>query len=203
MKAILGKKIGMTTLYDENRRAVPVTVVQAGPCKVTQVKTVENDGYAAVQLAFDPITVERKTNKPQRGHFSQSGWLGARFIREFRGSDLPQVGEEVGVSNFQAGDKVKVIGTSKGKGFLGVVGRHGFAGGGMTHGSMTHRRPGSIGCSSFPSKVIKGLRMGGHTGDATTTIRGLTIYAVDTDANLLLIKGAVPGANGTYLEIRG
>lgn len=203
MRAILGKKIGMTTLYDSDNRAVPVTVVQAGPCKVVQVKTNGKEGYSAIQVAFDPLP-EKKITAPVAGHFEGTGWKGARFVREFRvDPSSHQVGSELTVEQFSAGDQIKVTGTSKGKGFMGVMARHNFGGGPETHGSMSHRRPGSMGMSSFPARVKKNQRMGGHTGSARVSIAGLTVYAVDSDNNLLIIKGAVPGSNGTYLVIQG
>ena len=204
MVGILGKKLGMTQIFSEDGLAIPVTIVEAGPCKVVQVKTLENDGYSAVQLGFEKKP-ERLVNKPMMGHFRKHKVEPFRFLREFR--DFPEeyceVGKEVTVEVFEEGDIVKVTGISKGKGFQGVVKRHGFGGGPRTHGQSDRlRAPGSIGASAFPSRVIKGLRMAGRMGGKQVTVKGLTIVKIDKENNLLFIKGAVPGARNSLLIIR-
>jgi len=204
MVGILGKKLGMTQIFSEDGLAIPVTIVEAGPCKVVQVKTLENDGYSAVQLGFEKKP-ERLVNKPMMGHFRKHKVEPFRFLREFR--DFPEeyceVGKEVTVEVFEEGDIVKVTGISKGKGFQGVVKRHGFGGGPRTHGQSDRlRAPGSIGASAFPSRVIKGLRMAGRMGGEQVTVKGLTIVKIDKENNLLFIKGAVPGARNSLLIIR-
>ncbi|MCD6099374.1 MAG: 50S ribosomal protein L3 [Candidatus Marinimicrobia bacterium] len=204
MVGILGKKLGMTQIFSEDGLAIPVTIVEAGPCKVVQVKTLENDGYSAVQLGFEKKP-ERLVNKPMMGHFRKHKVEPFRFLREFR--DFPEeyceVGKEVTVEVFEEGNIVKVTGISKGKGFQGVVKRHGFGGGPRTHGQSDRlRAPGSIGASAFPSRVIKGLRMAGRMGGKQVTVKGLTIVKIDKENNLLFIKGAVPGARNSLLIIR-
>jgi len=204
MVGILGKKLGMTQIFSEDGLAIPVTIVEAGPCKVVQVKTLENDGYSAVQLGFEKKP-ERLVNKPMMGHFRKHKVEPFRFLREFR--DFPEeyceVGKEVTVEVFEEGSIVKVTGISKGKGFQGVVKRHGFGGGPRTHGQSDRlRAPGSIGASAFPSRVIKGLRMAGRMGGKQVTVKGLTIVKIDKENNLLFIKGAVPGARNSLLIIR-
>ena len=204
MVGILGKKLGMTQIFSEDGLAIPVTIVEAGPCKVVQVKTLENDGYSAVQLGFEKKP-ERLVNKPVMGHFRKHKVEPFRFLREFR--DFPEeyceVGKEVTVEVFEEGNIVKVTGISKGKGFQGVVKRHGFGGGPRTHGQSDRlRAPGSIGASAFPSRVIKGLRMAGRMGGKQVTVKGLTIVKIDKENNLLFIKGAVPGARNSLLIIR-
>ncbi|ACZ41632.1 ribosomal protein L3 [Thermobaculum terrenum ATCC BAA-798] len=200
VEGLIGKKIGMTHIFDENGRFVPVTVIQAGPNFVTFIKTKERDGYEAVQLGFEEV---KKLKKPERGHLKNLPPL--RHLREFKADNISelQVGQKVDASIFQAGEKVDVTGTSKGKGFTGVVKRHGFGGGPKTHGqSDRHRAPGSIGATTTPGKVLKGQRMAGRAGGERVTVKRLTVVAVDTDRNLLLVKGAVPGANGGLLQIR-
>ena len=204
MVGILGKKLGMTQIFSEDGLAIPVTIVEAGPCKVVQVKTLENDGYSAVQLGFEKKP-ERLVNKPMMGHFRKHKVEPFRFLREFR--DFPEeyceVGKEVTVEVFEEGNIVKVTGISKGKGFQGVVKRHGFGGGPRTHGQSDRlRAPGSIGASAFPSRVIKGLRMAGRMGGKQVTVKGLTIVKIDKENNLLFIKGAVPGARNSLLIIQ-
>lgn len=204
MSGILGKKIGMTTLFDENGQALPCTIIEAGPCYVTQVKTKERDGYDAVQLGFDEVKEQRLT-RPVRGHLAKVGVKGLRLIREFRnfnGMEL-KPGQEVRVDIFQQGDVVDVIGRSKGRGFQGVVKRHHFGGVGMTtHGQSDRvRAPGSIGSSSFPSRVFKGMRMGGRMGNDRVTIKNLRVLKVIPESNILIVKGSVPGAINGYLEI--
>ena len=204
MKGIVGKKVGMTQLFDAESGAVtPVTVVEAGPCPVVAVRTPAADGYEAVQLAWEPVA-ERKLSKAERGHLAKSGVDGAyRHLVEFRGHFGEAVqGENVTVEIFQPGDKVKVSGVSIGKGFQGTIKRHRFHRGPVTHGSHNIRKPGSIGASATPSRVFKGMKMAGHMGAHRVTQTGLTIHAIDAEKNLLLIKGAVPGPKNGLLEIR-
>lgn len=204
MTGLLGKKIGMTSIFDESGQVIPCTVIEAGPCYVTQVKTKERDGYEAVQLGFEEKK-ERLVNKPLKGHFARANTKPMRIVREFRGngiSDL-QPGQQIKVENvFAKGDLVSVVGTSKGRGFQGVVKRHHFGGGSRTHGqSDRERAPGSIGSSSFPSRVLKGMRMAGRMGGTRVTVRNLKVVGVIPDSNLLLVKGSVPGAVNGYVEI--
>lgn len=204
MTGLLGKKIGMTSIFDESGQVIPCTVIEAGPCYVTQVKTKERDGYEAVQLGFEEKK-ERLVNKPLKGHFARANTKPMRIVREFRGngiSDL-QPGQQIKVENvFVKGDLVSVVGTSKGRGFQGVVKRHHFGGGSRTHGqSDRERAPGSIGSSSFPSRVLKGMRMAGRMGGTRVTVRNLKVVGVIPDSNLLLVKGSVPGAVNGYVEI--
>jgi large subunit ribosomal protein L3 len=204
VKGIVGKKVGMTQLFDAESGAVtPVTVVEAGPCPVVAVRTPAADGYEAVQLAWEPVA-ERKLSKAERGHLAKSGVDGAyRHLVEFRGHFGEAVqGENVTVEIFQPGDKVKVSGVSIGKGFQGTIKRHRFHRGPVTHGSHNIRKPGSIGASATPSRVFKGMKMAGHMGAHRVTQTGLTIHAIDAEKNLLLIKGAVPGPKNGLLEIR-
>lgn len=202
---ILGKKIGMTQVFRPDGQVVPVTLLQAGPCMVTQRKTPGTDGYDAVQLALMENIKEKRINKPEAGHLKKAGTAGARYLRELPlrsgNSDL-KPGDQVLVDQFKPKDKVDVIGVSKGRGFAGVVKRHHFRGGESTHGSMFHRAPGSIGASSFPSRVVPGMRMGGHMGDAKVTVRNLEVIDVVTEDNVLVVKGAVPGPNGGYVLVR-
>ncbi len=204
MSGILGKKIGMTSLFNDNGEAIPCTIIEAGPCFVTQVRTKDRDGYDAIQLGFDGVK-EKRITKPLRGHFAKAGAIGLRLIREFRnfnGSDL-KPGSEVRVDQFQQGDIVHVTGRSKGRGFQGVVKRHHFGGVGMTtHGQSDRvRAPGSIGGSSYPSRVFKGTRMAGRMGSDRVTVKNLMVIKVIAESNLLIIKGSVPGAINGYLEI--
>jgi large subunit ribosomal protein L3 len=203
MKAILGKKLGMTQVWSEDDRLVPVTVIEAGPCVVSQVKTEDNDGYQAVQLAFGEIKPE-KLNKPETGHLAKAGAEPRRHLREFRVPDVGELkaGDEVKVDVFEPGDTVHVSGTSKGKGFAGVIKRHNFSGGRATHGSHFHRSPGAVGQAATPSRVFKGKRMPGRMGGDTVTVRNLEIVRVDAEQNLLVVKGAVPGGKGSLLTIR-
>ena len=204
MSGILGKKIGMTSIFDDNGQMIPCTIIEAGPCYVTQIKTKTTDGYDAVQLGFDEIK-ERLVNKPMKGHFKKGGVKPLRLISEFRnfnGTKL-ELGQEVRVDNFQQGDVVDVIGRSKGRGFQGVVKRHHFGGVGMTtHGQSDRvRAPGSIGASSYPSRVMKGRRMAGRMGGERVTVRNLMVLKVIAESNILIVKGSVPGAINSYLEI--
>lgn len=201
MTGILGKKLGMTQVFDEGGRIYPVTVVEAGPCCVVQVKTREQDGYEAVKVGFVEEKKEKRMNKPAIGVFKKAGVASYRRLREFPMGDL-KVGEMVTVEKFHKGDVVSVTGVSKGKGFQGVIKRHHYAGGPASHGSMFYRAPGSIGASSYPSRVWKNKGLPGHMGSEQVTVRNLRIVEVKPDQNLILILGAVPGAPGTYLEIR-
>lgn len=194
MKGILGKKLGMTQIFTENGVIVPVTVVEAGPMVVTQLKSVENDGYEAVQVGYGDIR-EKLLNKPQKGHFAKAGVGLKRFVREFRTENAKDYApaQEINVSIFAEGDKVDVTGTSKGKGFQGPIKRHNQHRGPMSHGSRYHRGPGSMGAASDPSRVYKGKKLAGHMGAERVTIQNLEIVKVDAENNLLLIKGAIPG----------
>jgi large subunit ribosomal protein L3 len=201
---ILGTKLGMTQVFDDNNRVVPVTVVQAGPNVVTQVRTPERDGYVAVQLAYGAID-PRRVNKPRTGHFSKAGTTPRRHLVELRTSDAAEytVGQEITAEVFAAGAVVDVVGTSKGKGYAGVMKRHGFKGLGASHGTQRkHRSPGSIGGCATPGRVFKGLRMAGRMGSERVTTQNLTVYRVDTERGLLLIKGAVPGPRGGLLLVK-
>jgi large subunit ribosomal protein L3 len=202
---ILGKKIGMTQMFRPEGVAVPVTLLKAGPCMVTQRKTPITDGYDAVQLGLMEFIKPSRINKPLTGHLKKAGVDGARFLTEFRmrpGDNDLKPGDKVLVSDFKPADKVDVIGVSKGRGFAGVVRRHHFGGGDATHGSMHHRAPGSIGASSFPSRVVPGMRMGGHMGTDQVTVRNLEVIEIDAEDNVLVVKGAVPGPNGAYVVVR-
>jgi large subunit ribosomal protein L3 len=202
---ILGKKIGMTQLFRPDGQVVPVTLLKAGPCTVVQRKTPATDGYDAVQLGLNEFVKPKRINKPAAGHLKKGGAEGAKFLREFRlrgGEGDFKAGDKVLVSDFKPSEKVDVIGVSKGRGFAGLVKRHHFGGGDATHGSMFHRAPGSIGASSFPSRVLPGMRMAGHMGDTQVTVRNLEIVEVDTEDNVLVVKGAVPGPNGGYVVVR-
>lgn len=204
MSGILGKKIGMTSVFDDHGQMIPCTVIEAGPCYVTQIKTKDKDGYDAIQLGYDEIK-ERLVNKPMKGHFKRGGVKPVRLLSEFRsfnGSQL-KLGQEVKVDLFQQGDVVDVTGRSKGRGFQGVVKRHHFGGVGMaTHGQSDRvRAPGSIGASSYPSRVLKGMRMAGRMGGERVTVKNLKVVKVIADSNILIVKGSVPGAINSYLEI--
>ena len=207
MKGILGKKIGMTQIFTERGEAVPVTVIEAGPCWVTQVRTERRDGYTAVQLGFeevDPKKAARKLTKAELGHLKNVRPL--KHLREFRidtSDNSYEVGAKVDVSQFAAGDKIDVTGTSKGKGFAGGMKRHNFRGGPKTHGQSDRQRsPGSIGSGTTPGRVLKGMRMAGHLGDERVTVQNLEVVQVDPERNLLLVRGAVPGAKNGLLMIR-
>ena len=202
---ILGKKIGMSQVFRPDGQAVPVTLLKAGPCMVVQRKTPTTDGYDAVQLGLVEFIKPQRINKPTAGRLKKAGVDGAKFMREFplgSGDDDFKAGDQVLVDQFKPKDKVDVIGISKGRGFAGIVKRHHFRGGEATHGSMFHRAPGSIGASSYPSRVLPGMRMGGHMGNAKVTVRNLEIIEVDTEDNVLVVKGAVPGPNGGYVVVR-
>ena len=203
MKTLIGKKVGMTQIFDEKGRVIPVTVIEAGPCVVAQVKSVETDGYNAIQLGFGDVK-ESKLNKPERGHFAKANLGLKKHLREFRVEDFEDVtvGTEIKADSFEAGDKIDVQGTTKGKGFQGVIKRHGQSRGPMGHGSMYHRRPGSMGPTSTPGRVFKGKKLPGHMGRVTVTIQNLDIVRVDMDKNVILIKGSVPGAKGAILKLR-
>jgi large subunit ribosomal protein L3 len=202
MKGILGRKVGMTQIFDEETGEVaPVTVIEAGPCPVVQVKTDDVDGYTSVQLAFDPVA-ERKLSRGEQGHLKRAGAGAHRHLAEFRGLSELQVGETVTVGAFQPGDKIKVSGVSIGKGFQGTIKRHNFSRGPVTHGSHNVRKPGSIGASATPSRVFKGMRMAGRMGGKRRTQVGLVVHSVDPELNLLLVKGSVPGPKSGLLEIR-
>ena len=202
---ILGKKIGMSQMFREDGQAVPVTLLKAGPCVVVQRKTPATDGYDAIQLGLVEFIKPQRINKPITGHLKKAGVEGSKFMREFAlrpGDDDFKAGDKVLAEQFKPKDKVDVIGVSKGKGFAGLVKRHHFRGGEGSHGSMLHRAPGSIGASSFPSRVVPGMRMAGHMGNAQVTVRNLEVVDVDTEDNVLVIKGAVPGPNGGYVLVR-
>jgi large subunit ribosomal protein L3 len=202
---ILGKKIGMTQVFEPDGRAVPVTALQAGPCVVVQRKTSAKDGYEAVQVGLVEFIKESRVKKPAKGHFAKAGVEPARFVRELRlatSEDALKPGDRLLASDFQPADRLDVSGTSKGRGFQGVVKRHGFAGGPDTHGSMTHRIPGSIGQCSYPAKVLKGTRMGGRYGGKRVTTPGLEVVQVLEEDNVILVRGAVPGPNGGYVVMR-
>ncbi|MFY9331653.1 MAG: 50S ribosomal protein L3 [Candidatus Nanopelagicales bacterium] len=204
MKGVLGEKLGMTQVWDDNNRVVPVTVIKAGPCVVTQVRTPDADGYSAVQLAFGAID-PRKVNKPDGGHFAKAGVTPRRYVAELRTADATEytVGQELGADTFTAGDVIDVTGNSKGKGFAGTMKRHGFSGVGASHGAhRNHRKPGSIGGASTPARVFKGMRMAGRMGNERVTTQGLTVHAVDAERGLILIKGAVPGPKGGLIMLR-
>ena len=205
VNGIIGKKLGMTQLFLEDGSVLQVTVLKAGPCIVVQKKTVNTDGYDAVQLGLVEEKPPRRINKPTEGHFKRAGVPPTRVLREVRveaSDDGTSVGDKILVDMFNENDLVDVIGKSKGRGFAGFVKRHGFAGGRASHGSMFHRAPGGIGASAYPSRVIKGTKMAGHLGDARKTIKNLRVAAVDSENNLLMIRGAVPGPNGSYVLIK-
>ncbi len=210
MEGILGKKIGMTQVFDEDGTVIPVTVVKAGPCVVVQRKTVETDGYEAVQLGLVEEVPPRRVTKPRRGHFAKAGVAPTRRIAEFaiaeasgeEAEDAIELGAEVDASIFAVDDYVDVVGTSKGKGFQGVMKRHGFAGGRATHGSMFHRAPGSVGQASDPSRVFPGQKLPGRMGGKRVTTKNVRVVRVEADRNLLFLKGPVPGPNNGYVAIQ-
>ena len=202
-KTIIGKKVGMTQIFDEKGNVVPVTVIEAGPCNVVQIKTVETDGYNAIQLGYGDVK-EYKVNKPERGHFKKADVKPQKHLREFRVSDVNsyKVGDVITADTFSEGDIVDVQGISKGKGFQGVIKRHGQHRGPMGHGSMYHRRPGSMGATSTPGRVFKGKKLPGRMGSDKITIQNLKVVKVDLDKNAILVKGSVPGNKGSILKIK-
>jgi large subunit ribosomal protein L3 len=203
VQGIIGRKVGMTQIYAEDGAAIPVTVIEAGPCIVVQRKTAAKDGYVAVQLGLVERRKTKRVTKPMKGHFEKAGLPPCRVLRELRidESVAVQVGDKVQVDIFAPGDTVHVCGVSKGKGFQGVIKRHHFRGGAATHGSMFHRAPGSIGASAYPSRVMKGMRGAGHMGSERVTTRNLRVVGVDAENGVLLVRGAVPGAGGGYVLI--
>lgn len=202
-KAIIGKKVGMTQVFNEDGSVVPVTVVLAGPCVVTEVRTEEKDGYSAIQLGFDEIVKETRVNKPMAGYFKKQGVKPMKFLKEFRGeAGEITVGQQVDVNIFEEGDLIDVQGTSIGKGFQGVVKRHGFGGGRATHGSHFHRAPGSIGMCEFPGETPKGRKMPGRMGGKKVTVQNLSVVKVIPETNLLLVKGAIPGHDDGIVYIK-
>ena len=204
VQGIIGKKVGMTQVYAEDGRAYPVTVIEAGPCVVVQRKSKDKDGYSAVQLGLVEARKAKSVTKPMKGHFDKAGLPPCRVLREFRVEDGAEVkvGDKVSVELFAPGDTLTVSGVSRGKGFHGVIKRHNFRGGAATHGSMFHRAPGSIGASAFPSRVLPGMKAAGHMGTDKVTLRNVTVVRVDAGNNLLIVRGAVPGAGGSIVVIR-
>lgn len=203
MSGLIGKKIGMTSIYDENGKNIPCTVIEAGPCVVTQVRTKEVDGYEAVQLGFDD-KADKQSNRALNGHFKKAGTSAKRRVVEFIGFEEEyKLGDEIFVDHFEEGEFVDVSGTSKGKGFQGVVKRHGFAGSERTHGQQSmNRAPGSVGAASYPARVFKGMKMGGRKGGSRVTVQNLRVLKVVKDKNLLVVKGAVPGHKNSYVIIQ-
>jgi large subunit ribosomal protein L3 len=203
MSGLIGKKIGMTSIYDANGKNVPCTVIQAGPCVVTQVRTKEADGYEALQLGFDD-KAEKQSNKALNGHFKKAGTTAKRRVVEFQGFEQDfKLGDQISVDHFEEGEFVDVSGTSKGKGFQGVVKRHGFSGSERSHGQKSmHRAPGSVGAASYPARIFKGMRMGGRMGGDSVKVQNLRVLKVVKDKNLLVVKGAVPGHKNSYVIIR-
>ncbi|MBP7867559.1 MAG: 50S ribosomal protein L3 [Acidobacteria bacterium] len=206
VEGLIGKKIGMTQIFQGDGRVVPVTVIQLGPCVVVQKKSLERDGYEAIQVGLVEGRPPKKVTRPVKGHFLRAQVVPTRILREFKPTislEEIQVGQEIKADGvFQINEKVDVTGKSKGKGFQGVMKRHNFGGGGSTHGSMFHRAPGSIGASAYPSRVIKGMRMAGHMGDAGVTVKNLEVVRILPEKNIVLLKGAVPGYNGSYVFVK-
>ncbi len=204
VEGIIGKKVGMTQIFLEDGTVTPVTIIEAGPCVVVQRKSVQTDGYESVQLGLVDAKAARRATRALRGHHEKAGVPPTRLLKEFplAPGETLKPGDRVLVDIFQGGDKVDVIGTSKGKGFQGVMRRHKFRGGAASHGSMFHRAPGSIGASAFPSRVFPGMRGPGHMGDARATVKNLKVVRVDVEKNLLLVRGAVPGARGAHLVVQ-
>ncbi len=204
VQGIIGKKIGMTQVFADDGRAFPVTVIEAGPCVVVQRKSKDRDGYAAVQLGLVESRKTKRITKPMKGHFEKAGLPPCRVLREFPVAEGAEaaVGDKISVELFAPGDKITVVGTSKGRGFQGVMKRHNFRGGKATHGSMFHRAPGSIGQSAYPSRVIKGMKSPGHMGTDRVTVKNLQVVRVDAANNLLIVRGSVPGAGGSFVVIR-
>jgi large subunit ribosomal protein L3 len=203
MKALIGRKVGMTQIFTEEGHVIPVTAIEVGPCVITQIKTVEQDGYTAVQLGFGDVK-ENKLTKPAKGKFDKANVTPKKHLKEFRvdSVDGMNVGDELNADTFVVGDKVDVQGTSKGKGFQGVIKRWGQHRGPMGHGSMYHRRPGSMGPTSTPGRVFPGKHLPGHMGDVTVTVQNLEVVKVDLDKNVILVKGSVPGAKGSILKVK-
>ena len=204
VEGLIGKKVGMTQVYSEDGRAIPATVIQAGPCVVVQRKAKGKDGYSAIQVGLVENRKVKRVTKPMKGHFDKAGLPPCRVLREFRieeGAEV-KVGDKISVGLFSPGDSVNITGISKGKGFQGVVKRHHFRGGAATHGSMFHRAPGSIGSSAFPSRVLKGMRAAGHMGSDRVTVKNLEVVRVDQETNTLVVKGSIPGSGGGYVVIR-
>ena len=204
IQGIIGKKVGMTQVYAEDGQAIPATVIEAGPCVVVQRKSKEKDGYSAVQVGLVERRAVKRVTKAMKGHFGKAGLPPCRVLREFpvEVESEAKVGDKVSVDLFTAGEEINVTGISKGKGFQGVVKRHHFRGGAATHGSMFHRAPGSIGASAFPSRVIKGMRAAGHMGSERVTVRNVKVVRVDAGNNILVVRGSIPGAGGSYVVIR-
>jgi large subunit ribosomal protein L3 len=204
IEGLIGRKVGMTQIFTEDGVVVPVTVLRAGPCVVVQRKTAERDGYEAAQLGFVEDRPPRRVNEPAKGHFAKADVPPTRVLKEMAitGEDGVAPGETLTCEMFSPGDKVVITGKSKGRGFQGVMKRHGFGGGRATHGSMFHRAPGSVGQSAFPSKVLKGMRGPGQMGDRRITVKGIEVVRVDAEQNLVLVRGAVPGAKGSLVEIK-
>ena len=202
-KGIIGRKVGMTQIFDEKGNVIPVTVIEAGPCVVAQVRTVEKEGYNALQLGFGEVKTKHM-NKPEMGHFAKSKIDNKKHLREFRLDSIEgvKVGDEIKADIFQEGERVDIQGISKGKGFQGVIKRHGQHRGPMGHGSMYHRRPGSMGATSTPGRVFKGKKLPGHMGRVTVTIQNLDVVKIDMDKNVILVKGSVPGCKGAILKIK-
>jgi large subunit ribosomal protein L3 len=205
VEGLIGRKVAMTQVFDEEGRVVPCTVLQVGPCVIVQRRDKGRDGYEAVQIGLvEPVKV-KNTGKALKGHFDKAGVPPTRRVKEFRlipGGEEPQVGGRLLVSEFKINDRVDIVGTSKGKGFQGVMKRHHFRGGAASHGSMFHRAPGSVGSSAYPSRTFRGMRMGGRMGGDRTTVKNLVVVRVDEENNLLVVRGAVPGARGAYLAVR-
>lgn len=203
VKGLIGRKLGMTQLFDEDGRLVPVTVIEAGPCLVVQRRTQDRDGYQAIQLGFGDVK-DKKVNRPMRGHFANRGLAPRRLLREFRVDDVDayEVGQELKADVFEAGEYIDVTGISRGKGFAGAIKRHGFGRGPMSHGSKYHRGVGSMGAATYPGRVFKGKKLPGHMGGRRVTARGLRVLRVDPERNLLLVEGSVPGARGSYVLVR-
>lgn len=203
MEILIGKKIGMTQIFEETGKAIPVSVLQVGPCPVVQVKTVEKDGYAAVQIGFQEVK-ESRAGKPALGHFAKAGLKPHRVIREVRIDDTEKykVGEAIGLKAFEGANRVHVAGTTKGRGFAGTTKRHGFSTGRATHGNKCQREPGSVGMCATPSRIFKGKRMPGRMGGVRRTVKNLEVVQMDTENNLLFVRGAVPGANNGFVFVR-
>ncbi len=204
VNGIIGKKLGMTQIFAADGTVTPVTVVKAGPCVVVQRKTVSTDGYEAVQLGFVDDKSPKNINKPMKGHFDKAGIPPTKILKELRikNGEEVTVGDKILIDQFAENDVIEVVGTSKGRGFAGFIKRHGFSGGRATHGSMFHRAPGSIGQSAYPSRVIKGTKMAGHMGVERKTVKNLKVMQVNAEENLLLIRGALPGPNGSIVLIK-